>query len=70
MPIKRVVLYREGVEKHTTLSLRDASPGGPAKYDWSISQNDGNEIKLTNKQITQIMALVTEWSSNDESVQD
>lgn len=65
MPLKSLELYREGIEKRTTLSLRDASPGGPAKYDWSISQDYGkNEIKLTHEQMAQLCALVSDWIRN------
>lgn len=65
LPIKKIELYHEGIERPTTLSLRDASPGGPAKFDWSISQDYGkNEVKLTHEQMGQLCALVRDWIIN------
>lgn len=45
--------------KPTRLERRNASSGGPAKYEWLITQNYGkDEVKLTGAQMQEIASIV------------
>lgn len=65
MPISSVWLQEDPKAKPTRLERRDASSGGPAKFEWLITQNYGkNEVKLTGNQIREIAAIVNSQVDN------
>lgn len=68
MPLRTRKLSRMGPEKATTLNMRDASPGGPAKYEWSISQDYGkHEVKLTQGQMLELLIFARSWMRDKEN---
>lgn len=56
-----------GEERHTTISQRDASPGGPAKFEWSIKQDLKQEVKLTQGQMLEIIIFARSWMRDKDN---
>lgn len=67
MPLRARNLTRTGDERRTTISQRDASPGGPAKFEWSIKQDLKQEVKLTQGQMLELIIFVRSWMRDREN---
>jgi hypothetical protein len=67
MPLRTRKLTRTGDERQTTISQRDASSGGPAKFEWSIHQPHKHEIKLTQGQMLELILFVRSWMRDKEN---
>lgn len=68
MPIRSRKLGGQGIDKATRLERRDAGPGGPAKFEWLVTQDFGkNEVKLTQGQMMELILFARSWMREMEN---
>lgn len=54
------------LEQRTVLTHRDLDSKAGVKYEWSIRQANGNEVKLTDRQMKEIILIIGEWKANGD----